>query len=178
MYTLQAGSVVVKTITLDIVPDIFDLIDGDEELAGQMTWNLPKTKEEAMTVFSKEFEEGRVTLGIFLEEKLIGMANIQNFHWWHHDAQKASAFLNFWIATPFTCKGYGTEALRAIAQFGFDTLKLKKIFAGCFTANKRGQSVLETTGFIKIGVLKKHFLKNNAPVDSIRYELLPDDFVG
>lgn len=178
MITLQEGNVILRSISPSEIPNLFALIQDDLGLAEQMTWECPQTLQEAEAIFEKIFDDERICFGIYLKERLIGLSNIQNFHWWHHDAQKASAFVNFWVGTEFLENDYEVDALRGICHYGFESLKLKKLFVGCFEGNESVHKAATKVGFRKIGTLKKHFLKQNKPIDSSRYELLPQDFVG
>lgn len=178
MTTLQEGTIVLQNISPSEIANLFSLIKDDLGLAQQMTWEAPQTQAEAEEIFEKIFDDERICFGIYLEDRLIGLANLQNFHWWQHDAQKASAFVNFWVGTEFLEHDYEVEALRGICRYAFENLKLKKLFVGCFESNEGIQKAARKVGFRKIGTLKKHFLKQNKPIDSARYELLPQNFVG
>ncbi len=50
--------------------------------------------------------------------------------------------------------GYATEAARAMAAFGFDTLKLHRIFAHCIADNVASARVLEKVGLRQEGRLR------------------------
>ena len=178
MTTLHEGAITLQTISLEEIPAIFGLVKDDLGLAEQMTWEVPENESEAIEIFTKLFSRNRICFGIYLDERLIGIINVQNFNWWHHDAQKASAFINFWVGTEFGDNNYEVEALRAVSRYCLENLKLKKIFSGCFTGNQTIGKALKQVGYREIGVLKKHFLKQNKPIDSTRYELLTEDFVG
>ena len=46
-------------------------------------------------------------------------------------------------------KGYGTEALSLLVEYGFNYLNLKNIMLKVFSFNKRADSITPNTGFIK-----------------------------
>jgi len=52
--------------------------------------------------------------------------------------------------------GYATEAARRLLTFGFDELKLHRIFATCDPNNKGSVRVLEKTGMRCEGRLREH----------------------
>ena len=56
------------------------------------------------------------------------------------------AELGYWIGVPFWGKGYATEAASAAVAFGFDMLRLNRIYAHHFAGNTASQRVLEKIG--------------------------------
>lgn len=72
------------------------------------------------------------------------------------DPEYARAELGYWIGVPFWGMGYATEAGRAILRFGFDELRLNRIFAFHFSRNPRSGRVLEKLGFRHEGCLREH----------------------
>lgn len=57
-------------------------------------------------------------------------------------------------------KGYMTDALKSIVDFGFDQLKLHRIEAGVMPHNIGSIKILEKTGFQKEGIAKKYVMIN------------------
>lgn len=51
-------------------------------------------------------------------------------------------------------KGYGTEALRAICDFGFGQLRLERIALEVYATNQRGIRAYEKAGFVHEGTLR------------------------
>lgn len=60
--------------------------------------------------------------------------------------------LGYWLDEPHWGKGYMTEAVQAVLNYGFNELQLSLITANCYPHNKRSQQVLERNGFICEGV--------------------------
>lgn len=177
-YEIRTSRLHLKAIDAGAAPDLYAITKDNHKLCEFMTWDPPKSLEEVATGIEKELRADSVLFGVYLDKELIGKMVLRNFHWWQHDAQKASVFLSFWIIPEHAGKGYGTEMLRGVCDFCFRILKLKKIFAGCFTDNIASQKLLEKVGFVKIGILRKQFIKNGKEIDSVRYELLIEDFIG
>ncbi|MEO5710430.1 MAG: GNAT family protein [Nocardioidaceae bacterium] len=68
--------------------------------------------------------------------------------------------------------GYATEAARALAQWGFDTLDLNRIQAETDTRNAASARVLEKLGFVREGTLREDCVVNGDVSDSWVYGLL------
>lgn len=75
----------------------------------------------------------------------------------------------------FWNKGYATESLRKIIDFGFETLKLHRIEAGCAVDNVGSFTVLE-----KVGMLREAHTRQLLPLksgwsDNYGYAILSSD---
>lgn len=78
-----------------------------------------------------------------IEDKIIGLVNISNIVY----GPFRSCFLGFKLSEANINKGYMTEALKAIIDFAFDTLKLHRIEANIMPVNIRSRRVVEKSGF-------------------------------
>lgn len=87
----------------------------------------------------------------------------------HLDNQHNKAELGYWLAEPFWNNGYITEAAMEILDFGFNTLKLNKIYATHFISNTASERVMQKIGMVKEADLKNHFLKNGKYRDVRQY---------
>lgn len=72
-------------------------------------------------------------------------------------------------------KGYATEVVKRLIQFGFDDLKLHRIQAGVATENIRSISVLEKVGMIQEGIRRKILPIRGEWKDNYHYAILEDD---
>ncbi|MGB0788684.1 MAG: GNAT family N-acetyltransferase [Marinirhabdus sp.] len=72
-------------------------------------------------------------------------------------------------------KGYATESLKAVIDFGFDTLKLHRIEAGCAVANIASVKVLEKSGMIREGRLRQVLPLKSGWSDNFEYSILETD---
>jgi ribosomal-protein-alanine N-acetyltransferase len=59
-------------------------------------------------------------------------------------------------------KGFATQAIGLISEFGLNHLKLNKITAGCYSNNKGSEKSFLKNGFIIEGNFKNHFLDANS----------------
>ena len=61
--------------------------------------------------------------------------------------------LGYWLDESHWGKGYMTEAVQSVLDYGFNTLQLNLITANCYPHNERSQQVLKRHGFIYEGTL-------------------------
>jgi len=81
----------------------------------------------------------------------IGFSNIEG-----HKAE-----IGAWLAEKYWNRGIMTEAARLATKFGFEKLKLKRIYAYTFSFNKASMKVLKKNGYKFEGILRKNIKKDN-----------------
>jgi RimJ/RimL family protein N-acetyltransferase len=64
------------------------------------------------------------------------------------------ATIGLWVGERFHGRGYGTEAVREIARYGFEILKLAKIEGAIFVGNESSRRIFEKNGFALEGTLR------------------------
>ncbi len=71
------------------------------------------------------------------------------------DHRNGSAQLGIFIGEPGEWgKGYGTDAVNAIVDFGFAELRLERIWLNVWTENPRAQRAYEKAGFVHEGTIR------------------------
>ena len=78
----------------------------------------------------------------------------------HHNdlaEQDDEAELGYWIGVPYWGHGLIPEAVREITRYGFEDLKLEKIWCGYFDGNEKSRRVQEKCGF------RYHHTAENVP---------------
>lgn len=73
-------------------------------------------------------------------------------------------------------KGYMSEAVSAIIDYGFKELNLERIEALTSPENIASVRIIEAHKFTKEGLLRKHFCVEGKFVDSVIYGLLKEDY--
>ncbi len=76
----------------------------------------------------------------------------------------------------FWRKGYTTEALIRVLDFGFNDLKLHRIEAGCAVENIASSKVLEKVGMTREGMKRKKLPIRGEWKDNYFYGILEEDF--
>ncbi|MGI9542083.1 MAG: GNAT family N-acetyltransferase [Cyclobacteriaceae bacterium] len=85
------------------------------------------------------------------------------------DIYKRSAEIGYWLGEPYWGQGIATKAIELMTVYGFEELKLVRIYAGIFEYNITSMHVLEKNGYKKEGVFKKAIWKNGKIYDEHRY---------
>jgi RimJ/RimL family protein N-acetyltransferase len=75
-------------------------------------------------------------------------------------------------------KGYGTEAVKLLLKYAFDTLNLERVELTVFDYNKRGIKAYEKAGFKVEGRLRRKRFKDGRYFDEIVMAILKGEWEG
>jgi RimJ/RimL family protein N-acetyltransferase len=104
--------------------------------------------------------------------KLIGTFGFNDINW-----RCRSAEFGILIGEKaFWNQGYGTEAVRLLAQHGFNTLNLHRIYLHVFETNPRAIRAYEKAGFVHEGRERQAEFKDGRYIDVLRMSMLKEEF--
>ncbi len=89
-----------------------------------------------------------------------------------------SGHIGYWIGERYAGRGMMTDAVKVLARFSFDTLRLHRIEAACIPDNARSIRVLEKAGFRREGLLRSYLRINGLWQDHYLYARITDDIPG
>lgn len=134
-----------------------------------------KKEEEAQKYidwFQSRYKDGLgIRWGIKLKDKsnIIGTVGFNNYQKNHR------ANLGYDLQVDYWNKGYITEALSEILNFGFDILEINRIEAEVMRGNTASERVLGKLGFTNECVLRDWMYWNNNHYDMTMFSLLKKD---
>jgi RimJ/RimL family protein N-acetyltransferase len=114
-----------------------------------------------------------IRLGIFLnDDTVIGDAALQDI-----DNKNRSCSIGAGIAKiEHRGKGYGTEAMRLIIEYGFNHIGIERVTANTLEMNKSAQKALEKLGFVLEGRERKAYYFGGKKYDRLNFGLLADEY--
>ena len=119
-------------------------------------------------------EEPRMTYILAIEPyaigHIVGAVRLQIQDWEHRQGD-----LGFCLDSDYSGRGYGTEAINRLIRFGFDRLKLHRIWAMADTDNDRSCALLERVGMVREGRLRDDKLVRGEWRSSCLYAILASD---
>ena len=86
-----------------------------------------------------------------------------------HDIARRSAEMGYWLTEDLWGRGIATRAVTAMSEWGFDNYKLTRVFAMAFAHNAGSIRVLEKSGFVREGVMRRSAIKNGVILDQILF---------
>jgi ribosomal-protein-alanine N-acetyltransferase len=172
---LQTARLTLRSYTPADIPALLPLIGAREIAATTLRIPHPYTEsyaQEYVAIARQDMLSGKgLRIGVFLRESefLCGGVGMRI------EADHRHAELGYWIGVPYWGNGYAAEAATAIVQFGFETLKLHRIFASHTTNNPASAKVLKKIGMHYEGRQRAHILKWGEFLDIDLYGMLASD---
>ena len=83
-----------------------------------------------------------------------------------------SAHFGYWLGEPYWGHGIGTVAVRAASEYALDHFGLARLEAPVFAWNPASMRVLEKSGFVREGILRKSVFKDGQLIDQVLYALV------
>ena len=112
----------------------------------------------------KEKKPSIINFIIDFDDKIAGLMVVREINYDNNRAE-----IGYWIGKEFWHKGIMVKAIKLVSKYCFEKLKTKRIFATPFVRNKKSHRVLEKSGYVKEGVLKKQWKKDSKFQDSYMY---------
>lgn len=129
-----------------------------------------KNAEEYITAMLEADKNTTYAFAVTAHDKAIGSIGVfrkDNIHF-------QTAEMGYYIAEPYWGQGFGTSAVRQVCQYIFDNTDIIRIFAEPFAYNHASCRILEKSGFICEGILRKNAVKNKKIEDMKMYALLKE----
>ncbi len=171
--TLPTERLVLREFTERDLQAVYEYA-SDPEVVCYMVWG-PNTQEETRDFIrramashgEKPRRDYQFAVVLKEEDRLIGSCGLQVSNPDHQEA-----WIGYCFNRHFWGKGYATQVARRLLTFGFDELKLHRIFATCDPQNKGSVRVLEKAGIRREGRLHEHKRVKGRWRDSFLYAIL------
>lgn len=92
------------------------------------------------------------------------------------DSKNHFAEIEYCIGSAFQCRGYATEAAKAVIAYGFDRMNLHKVQICTKTINAPSKRVIEKCGLTYEGTLRDYFYMNGEYVGRLYFSLLRSEY--
>ncbi|MGV3696795.1 GNAT family N-acetyltransferase [Flavobacterium sp.] len=173
---LETERLFLRRLTKDDADEIFAL-RSNPEIMQYIPRPLAKSKEEALEhiamIEDKIVNNTGINWGITLKgnSKVIGIIGIFQIYPENHRAE-----IGYMIFPDQFGKGYTTEAIKAVLEYGFDQMNLHSIEAIIDPGNIASERVLQKNGFVKEAHILENGLWNGKFFDTVIYSLLRRNF--
>ena len=164
---LATKRLILRRVDDNDVEQLYEIL-SDIEVAKYDYFYPIKSKTEAIKFierYNEQLEENEeITWGITLKEtnKLIGICCLGDF-----DEGARRSEIGYDITQQEWSKGYATEALGVVVDFGFNTMNLNRIEATITPGNDASVRILEKLDFIQEGIVRERDLIKGKLEDGI-----------
>jgi [ribosomal protein S5]-alanine N-acetyltransferase len=170
--TLETARLRLRPYLESDIQELLPLIGTRDVAATTLRIPHPYTEQDAKAFLVLVQEPGRMWLAVSLRSngRQIGGIGLTV------DQQHQHAELGYWLGAPYWGKGYATEAAREMLRYGFEDLRLHRIYASHFKHNPASGRVLVKLGMRHEGCQREHLRKWDLFVDSELYGLLRQEW--
>jgi len=159
---------------LNVIHNLHSLAETDE----YNTLGIPESIEDTKAIIKlwikanqlKDITSYTFAIESKLEGKFIGLFGLRIGNKKYNRAE-----VWYKIHPDYWNNSYATESLKAMINFGFETLKLHRIEAGCAVDNIGSFKVLEKSGMIREGRLRQILPLKSGWSDNFTYSILYTD---
>lgn len=92
------------------------------------------------------------------------------------DNKNHFAEIEYCVGSSFQCKGYATEATKALIAYGFEKMNLHKVQICTKTINVPSKRVIEKCGFTYEGTLRDYFCMDGVYVGRLYFSILREEY--
>ena len=170
--TLETARLRIRPYTQADIPDLVRLIGAREVAATTLRIPHPYTERDAKEFLDSMASGGELRFAITLltDGRLIGGIGLRM------NAPHRHAELGYWLGVPYWGQGYATEAAREMLRYGFQDLRLHRIFASHFQNNPASGRVMQKLGMRHEGCQREHVCKWDQFVDLELYGILRQEW--
>ena len=93
------------------------------------------------------------------------------------ETEDGIAEIGYWVGVPYWGRGYASEAARAVVDFGFRELGLRRIWARVFVRNPASVRVVEKAGLRHEGTLRRNLRKGDELLDHHVHGILREEWL-
>ncbi|MBT3393609.1 MAG: GNAT family N-acetyltransferase [Waddliaceae bacterium] len=165
------SSVTLRSLRRSDAKDVYDNINDKDIVLWTSNIPYPYPKDGAEKWIAKAHREMKseksYAFAIAFDDKLIGVISLMNV-----DKKNQKAEIGYWLGKKFWGRGFMTEAVAKVLEFGFQTLKLHRIDASLYSGNIASQKVLMKSGFVLEGTLRESKKIDNKYHDELWFGIL------
>lgn len=159
---IETSRLLLRPFTESDATDVFQSCKNPN-LGNNAGWKPHDTIEETMDILNTVFigQEGIWAIELKETRRVIGSIGIipdpkrENPH---------ARMLGYWLDENAWGKGFMTEAVQAVLDYGFMRMNLHLITANCYPHNQRSRRVLEKNGFLYEGTLHQAELMHDGQI--------------
>ena len=135
----------------------------------------PLSREEAkerIEAWTKDKNSLSLSVVTKADDKLIGTAGLINIDTVHRRAELAIIIGE----EAYWSRGYGTETIKALLNYGFNRLNLNMVYLGVIDINERAIKAYKKVGFVQDGVIREKYLIDGKYCNCIMMSILEREF--
>ena len=163
-----------RTVEKDDIPFLKKNINDPEvrkDLGQHTPYNQDKEEEFVENIASGKEDQVHLLITDSEDEERIGMISL-----FRVNKNSGNAEIGLWITPEHQEEGFGTEATKLIIEFGFDELRIHRMYARVFDDNPKSINIWEKLNFKKEGIMREASFKDGKYVNVLIYGILKKEW--
>ncbi|WP_430882987.1 GNAT family N-acetyltransferase [Fusibacter sp. JL216-2] len=175
---IETDRLIMREINLEDLGALYKIFSSETVMKyyGMFPINELKQAENLILSFRDGFDEEKsIRWGITLKESqvFIGTCGFHNMQKRNYRAE-----IGYELSADHWNRGYITEAIGAMLEFGFGMMGLNRIEALVYPENTASHKALEGLGFKEEGLLREYAYFRERFQDLVMHSLLRNEYVG
>ncbi|MFC5466027.1 GNAT family N-acetyltransferase [Lederbergia graminis] len=173
--TLETNRLLLREITKEDAEGIFACFSNEKvtRYYGQETLHSIEQAESFVDFFANSYKEKRGIRWGIERKGTQGIIGTIGFNAWAPKHKRAE--IGYELDPEHWRKGYVSEAVLKVMEYGFDNLGLTRIGAVVFKDNEASSNLLLKVGFQQEGILRDYMYQNGDAYDTYVYSLLKNN---
>lgn len=165
----ETERLILRPLTTEDALAIYELAK-DPEVGPSAGWPAHKNADQSRQIIQTVLN-GPACFGMILKEtgKLVGVIELMLYGSNERVKKEDESELGFWLGKEYWGNGYVKEASDCLLKYGFEDLKLNKIWCGYYAENVKSKRVQEKIGFHYVKTEKDVYL---SLLDETRDEIM------
>ena len=174
--TIETKNLILESFTIQDADELFK-IRSDDRVTKYLDRDNHKTVEESRIMIQRIIQSYKDKAGInwIIREKT-SFEVVGYVGYWNLIRENVRAEIGYALKPEYWGKGYMSETLLKVIEFGFSEFNLHSIIGNVNPQNERSIKILEKSGFNKEAHFREDYLYNGKYLDSVIYCLLETDF--
>lgn len=171
--TLEGSRIILRPLTPADLDVYYELLLDPESLRLTGTQRTFTREDAAGWLASLAERENRLDMAIVSRalDRVVGEVVINEI-----DTRNRKANIRIGLHTDYTDRGYGSEAMRLMMRYAFETLKLHRLELGVYDFNPRAIHVYQALGFQLEGRRRDVLLMDGVFHDELDMSILEDEY--
>lgn len=169
---LHTPRLLLRKLTMADAPLYYSRIASRPEVSRYMLWNPHTQLSETEAVIKQvlnRYASGRCyrwCIALAEDNSPIGAIELLRF-----DEEAESCSFAYMIGSDFWGMGYGTEALKAVLRFAFETMHIQSVTADHMSANPASGAVMRKAGMTFYHTIPEKYEKNGQKMNAWEYRI-------
>ena len=174
---IKTSRLLLRKLSFTDVDCYYKRLASSEDVTKYMLWQPHKLQDESRESIEKIMQRYQTNNGycwgiaLLEDDSIIGRIDLLRF-----DEQNNSCSFAYMLGKEYWNQGYGTEVLRAVFSFAFETMQMESIVADHMSENIASGRVMQKAGMYYVRKHISKYEKDGTYYDADEYAITYDEW--